>query len=146
MKFSVGALAGALIVAAATGCGGGGGGATSATGPTGGTNGSAGGNVPACASNTICMRFSSSGTTYTGADAGTGSFTPSNLTVAAGSTVTFSNASGVAHDVVFDAAAPQGGNIGVISSGTQSRTFTASGTYPFHCAIHEGMVGTVTVQ
>jgi plastocyanin len=34
----------------------------------------------------------------------------------------------------------------VISSGTQTRTFTAAGTYPFHCAIHEGMTGTVTVQ
>jgi plastocyanin len=29
---------------------------------------------------------------------------------------------------------------------TFSRTFTAAGTFPYHCAIHPNMVGTVIVQ
>jgi len=136
------AAAVALIVAAVTGCGGAGGAAV--TGPGGGTNtGGGGNNNSSCGTNTICMSFSSTDA-YSGT--GTGSFTPTSLTVTAGSTVSFTNNSGVAHNVVFDANAPAGGDIGVISTGTQTRTFTTAGTYPFHCAIHEGMTGMVTVQ
>lgn len=134
--------AGALIVAVAAACGGGG---AAVTGPSGGTNGSTGnppGNSSGCGTNTICMQFSAPDAYSTG----TGSFSPSVLTVTTGSTVTFSNNSGVAHNVVFDASAPAGGDIGAISSGTQSRTFSTAGSYPFHCTIHAGMTGSVTVQ
>jgi plastocyanin len=31
-------------------------------------------------------------------------------------------------------------------NGTYSVTFTAAGSYPYHCAIHPNMVGTVTVN
>jgi plastocyanin len=135
------AVAGALIVTVAAACGGGGGAAV--TDPGGTTPG--GGNPATCGTNTICMQFSAADT-YSTTGSGTGSFAPATLTVATGATVTFANTSGVSHDVVFDAAAPQGGNIGVINSGTQARTFTAPGSYPFHCNIHAGMAGTVTVQ
>lgn len=133
--------AGALVIAVAAACGGGG----SATGPAGGNNGSGGGPGGSCAANTICMLFSAS-STYGATDPGNGSFSPATLTVARGSTVTFSNNSGVAHDVVFDAASPPGGDIGVISAGSQTRTFTTAGLYSFHCTIHAGMSGSVTVQ
>ena len=125
--------AGALIVAAAVACGGGG---ATVTGPTGGPTGAS------CGTNTICMQF----TAPDAYSAGTGTFAPSALTVTTGSTVKFTNNSGVSHNVVFDAAAPTGGDIGVISSGTQTRTFSVAGSYPFHCTVHQGMTGTITVQ
>lgn len=137
---------GSLVVAILSGCGGGGAAssttAPSSNGATGGTSG--GTNSGTCPANTICMIFSAPDGYSAGT--GNGSFAPANLTVSTGSTVTFSNNSGVAHNVVFDGATPPGGSIGVISSGTQARTFTAAGAYPFHCAIHEGMAGTITVQ
>jgi plastocyanin len=136
--------AGALVVALVGACGGGGA-ASSITGAGGGGGGSggAGGLGPSCPANTVCMFVSQSGTYTSVTD---GSFAPSNLTVAKGASVAFANSSGVTHNVVFDGAAPTGGDIGVISSGTQTRTFPQAGTYPFHCMIHEGMVGAITVQ
>jgi plastocyanin len=32
------------------------------------------------------------------------------------------------------------------STGTYTRTFTTAGAYPYHCTIHPGMAGSVTVQ
>ena len=83
-------------------------------------------------------------TSYSGT--GTGSFSPTSLTVAKGTTVTFTNNSGVTHNVVFDNAAPAGGDIGSISSGSQTRTFATAGSYPIHCTLHVGMTGSITVQ
>lgn len=81
------------------------------------------------------------------------SFRPTSATVATGATVVWVNDSGVEHNVVFDnpgAAQAVGsgnsGNIGSISSGSQSRMFSTPGTYNFHCTIHAGMNGSVTVQ
>jgi plastocyanin len=138
----------AMVMGVAAACGGGGGGAAvtgpSGATPTGGSNGGST-NQSGCGTSTICMLYTPSDA-YTATGTGTGSFSPSSLTVNAGATVTFSNPSGVAHNVVFDGTAPVGGDIGVISSGSQTRTFTTAGTYPFHCAIHDGMSGTVTVK
>lgn len=141
MKRNVRAIAAALIVVASAACGGGG--ASAATGPSSGNPG----NKPApsqsgCGTNTICMLFTA-GDAYS---SGTGSFSPTSLTVSSGTTVTFTNSSGVAHNVIFDGAAPTGGDIGAISSGSQTRTFSTVGSYPFHCTIHAGMTGTVIVQ
>lgn len=85
-------------------------------------------------------------------------FAPNNITVPANTTVTWNwdSCTGdpggyggygtcVAHNVTFD----DGSNIssGSQSSGTFSRTFTASGTYKYHCAIHgSAMSGQVVVQ
>ncbi len=83
-------------------------------------------------------------------------FTPTDLSVARGVTVTWTwdSCSGggtygstetcVAHDVVFDDAAAGSGSQ---SGGTFTRTFSAAGTFPYHCAIHgAAMSGKVVVQ
>jgi plastocyanin len=76
------------------------------------------------------------------------------ITVGVNTAVTWTNDSGVQHDVIFsDPTAPQAvgngnsGNIGLHTSGTSQRQFAAAGTYPFHCTQHPpGMIGTVVVQ
>ena len=72
-------------------------------------------------------------------------FQPSSVTITAGGTVTW-NIGGTAHNVTFDNAAPTGGDIATAANATVSRTFPTAGSYPYHCTIHGGMNGTVTVQ
>jgi plastocyanin len=71
-------------------------------------------------------------------------FQPTTLTVARGATVSFENNSGVTHNIVFDAGTVT--DIGVISSGTVTRTFATAGTFALHCTIHAGMNASITVQ
>ena len=73
-------------------------------------------------------------------------FTPKNLTIARGSTVTFAWRDGdTAHNVVS-----QGTRrfepIGIRETGSQSRTFTKAGTYRYVCTLHPGMAGRITVR
>ena len=71
-------------------------------------------------------------------------FNPQRLTVSAGSTVTWTNNDTTAHT---STATDGSWNSGTIAPGaTFSRAFPARGTFPYHCTIHPGMVGTVTVQ
>ena len=76
-----------------------------------------------------------------------GSFDPAELNVTKGASITFENNSGVVHDVVFDAPKdPLIADIGTIQNGqSTARTFGASGTWNFHCTIHNGMTGKVVV-
>lgn len=70
-------------------------------------------------------------------------FDPSATTVPVGSTVTWTWAQGaVVHNVMFD----DGQKSADQSTGTYTRTFTTAGAYPYHCTIHPGMAGSVTVQ
>jgi plastocyanin len=81
-------------------------------------------------------------------------FFPTSASAAVGAVVTWVNGSGTTHNVTFDnpgAAGPAtaggpSGSTGDFDSGTQSRVFNTPGTYPFHCTIHPGMTGTLTVQ
>jgi plastocyanin len=70
------------------------------------------------------------------------SFKPQTDTVAAGTTVTWTNSDGVAHTVTSNASAFNSGNIA--PAGTFSFTFTTAGTFPYTCTIH-GMTGTIVV-
>jgi len=72
-------------------------------------------------------------------------FEPPSVAITAGGTVTW-NFAGTAHNVTFDNAAPQGGNIATIANSSVSRTFANPGTYAYHCTIHGGMNGEVKVQ
>lgn len=72
-------------------------------------------------------------------------FTPANITISKGTTVTWTNKDAVAHTVT-ETDGKTGPNSGNLAQG-KSFTFTFDnvGTYQYHCAIHPDMVGTVTV-
>ena len=70
-------------------------------------------------------------------------FSPQIVDITRGGSVTFSNPSGVPHDVDFGVA---GLNIPVHSSGQTTRTFANAGTFAYHCNLHSGMTGTVFVH
>jgi len=70
-------------------------------------------------------------------------FTPAELTVPVGATVTWTNRHGARHDVV---AADGTFTSPLFGEGeTFSFTFTAPGEYPYVCSIHPGMEGTIIV-
>lgn len=71
-------------------------------------------------------------------------FIPANLTVAAGTTVTFTFES-VTHTVTFTTAGAPA-DIPASSNTSVTRMFSTPGTYNFHCSIHTYMTGSVTVQ
>jgi plastocyanin len=72
-------------------------------------------------------------------------FTPPQITVAKGGTVTWTNNDDVAHTVVADLGnGPSSGNIEPGS--TYSYTFTKTGSVQYHCSIHPSMRGTIVVQ
>ena len=72
------------------------------------------------------------------------SFALGTLTVAVGTTVTWTNPNDIPHTVVS--------TDGVFKSKVRdtdekfSYTFTKAGTYPYFCSIHPKMTGTVVVQ
>jgi plastocyanin len=71
-------------------------------------------------------------------------FSPADLSVAPGTTVTWTWAAGaVEHNVTFE----DGAHSATQSSGSFPRTFSAAGTFPYHCTIHgaTAMHGSVTV-
>ena len=74
-------------------------------------------------------------------------FTPATLSINAGQTVTFAFGS-VGHNVTFDSpnAATPADIPGVNSNVNVDRTFSAAGTYRYHCTIHPVMVGSIVAQ
>jgi len=74
-------------------------------------------------------------------------FSQATITVAAGTTVTWTNKDGTAHTVTSDSGDPVAFDSGSIApGGTYQFTFTQTGVYPYHCTYHPHMTGTVTVQ
>jgi plastocyanin len=73
------------------------------------------------------------------------SFLPPSLTIGTGAQVIWTNQqTGVTHRVAADDGSYLSQNLP--SGATFSQTFTAPGTYTYHCAIHPFMTGSVTVQ
>jgi plastocyanin len=80
-------------------------------------------------------------------------FTPAHLTVAAGTTVRWTNKGAVPHTVTSGASSRSSDNPGALldrnlpAGGTVEMTFTTAGDWPYFCRYHEGMgmAGTVTV-
>lgn len=71
-------------------------------------------------------------------------FSVPSIQVSAGTTVTWTWASNaVEHNVTFNDG-PTSGNRG--ANATFTRTFASAGTFSYHCTIHSGMNGTVTVK
>jgi plastocyanin len=122
-----------LALAVFGGCGGGGGGTPTATPAAG---------VPTAtpAVQAITCDATGTGTPVAIADF---AFSPASVTVAVNGFVTWTNSDSAAHTVTFDS----GPNCGTLANGaTQTAQFTVAGTYPYHCAIHSSMKGTVVVQ
>ena len=71
-------------------------------------------------------------------------FSPKTLSVKQGTTVTWTNKDATTHTVTSD-------NGGFTSSGNLSQnetyqvTFNTVGNFPYHCAIHPSMTGTIGV-
>ncbi len=71
-------------------------------------------------------------------------FNSSNITVPKGTRVTWVNNDSMTHTVTGTPGGPSSGNLG--KGGTYSFTFNTVGIFNYHCAIHPGMVGTVTLK
>jgi plastocyanin len=71
------------------------------------------------------------------------SFTPTNITVAVGGTVTWTN-----HDVTAHTSTSTNGgwNASLAPGGVFSRAFPTAGTFDYRCTIHPTMSGTITVK
>ena len=74
------------------------------------------------------------------------SFSPSTLTIARGTTITWRNDDGSVHTSTSDSTGWDTGN--VPSGSSRTTTFNTPGIFRFHCIYHSamGMVGTITVQ
>jgi plastocyanin len=132
MNFFVRTIGVVAVAALLVSCGGGGGDATATTTPGGGGGGGGGGSG-SCTGGDFCMNAAT--------------FSPTTLSVAHGSTVTWSNSSAITHNVTFDNPSNvTGGNIPDFASGSQTRSFPVAGTYHFICTIHgPTMSATLTV-
>jgi plastocyanin len=76
---------------------------------------------------------------------GNQSFAPEPATMRVGQSVAWRNADSVTHNATQDANRFATSNLG---AGATSSPITMStpGTFTYHCSIHPGMVGTLTVQ
>jgi len=71
-------------------------------------------------------------------------FSPASITVAPGTTVTWTNRDSAGHTVTADDGTFDSKRL---SNGSSfSETFTTAGTYTYHCAIHPSMTATIVVQ
>jgi plastocyanin len=103
-----------------------------------------------------CSKSSLYGTTATGTPGGTGgpganevwiqgsAFNPSTITVAAGTTITWTNKDAVSHTVTSNTAL-FGSNL-ISPNGTYINMFSSVGTLPYHCNVHPSMTATVIVN
>jgi plastocyanin len=68
---------------------------------------------------------------------------PADLAVAAGGSITWTNADSAPHTVTFDDGPCASGTIG--AGGSATVRYDVAGTFAFHCAIHPTMTGTLVV-
>lgn len=74
-------------------------------------------------------------------------FTPPQISIQKGGTVTWKNNDNIAHTVINDlnnVGGPASGNIEPGS--TYSFTFNKTGSFQYHCSIHPSMRGTIVVK
>lgn len=74
-------------------------------------------------------------------------FCPASRTVSSGATVTWTNLDGITHTSTSDVSSTEtwsSGNLG--NGGSFAHQFNTPGTFPYHCAVHPGMQGTIIVQ
>jgi plastocyanin len=71
-------------------------------------------------------------------------FSPTSLTVTAGTTVVWENQESAVHTVTSNTGVFESGDMG--KKDKFSYTFTDVGSYPYHCRHHSGMNGTIIVE
>ena len=73
------------------------------------------------------------------------SYAPNPVTMRVGQTIAWRNADSITHTATQDGAGFSTGSVaaGATSAATMMST---AGTFTYHCTIHPGMVGTVSVQ
>lgn len=71
-------------------------------------------------------------------------FQPATIAIAAGSTVTWTNAGALPHTATSDTGAFDSGILS--AGGSFSTTFTTPGLYAYRCLIHPAMLGAVQVS
>ena len=71
-------------------------------------------------------------------------FQPAAITVAVGTTVTWTNNDSASHTITADDGSFTSDTLA--TGATFSHTFDTAGTVTYHCSIHPSMTGTVTVQ
>lgn len=71
-------------------------------------------------------------------------FSPAELTIARGTTVTWVNRDGTDHSIVSEDGSVLSPAMG--DGDTFSFTFTAAGVYPYICGFHPEMAGTIVVE
>lgn len=72
-------------------------------------------------------------------------FDDATLTVKKGTTVTWTNKDSVSHTITSTTGSELASSTLAVG-GTYSHTFTATGTFTYHCTFHPSMTGTVIVQ
>jgi len=73
-------------------------------------------------------------------------YSPKNITVKVGTTVTWTNQDSVKHDVMSDNNSAEAPSSELLAKGeSYSFTFTKAGTYNVHCTPHPYMKATITV-
>ena len=125
-----------LVLAACSG-----GGSSAAPSPGGGASAPAAASEPA-AGGAACTVSTETGTvavTIKGF-----AFNPNAISAKVGEVVGFVNNDTTAHTATLDDDSCSTDNIAAGAS--MSLTFSAAGTYPFHCKIHPNMTGTITVS
>ncbi len=78
-------------------------------------------------------------------DRGSSSYAPNPTTMRVGQSVAWHNADSIAHDSTQDSGRFQTGTLNAGATST-AITMSTAGTFTYHCTIHPGMVGTITVQ
>jgi plastocyanin len=73
------------------------------------------------------------------------SFAPNPGTMRVGQTVAWRNADSITHNATQDANRFATSNLGAGATSSPI-TMSTAGTFTYHCTIHPGMVGTITVQ
>jgi plastocyanin len=71
-------------------------------------------------------------------------FGPATLEVPVGTSVTWTNQDSASHTATADDGSFDSKSLG--TGQTFSQTFSAAGTFAYHCSIHSSMKGTVTVK
>jgi plastocyanin len=71
-------------------------------------------------------------------------FNPGTITISVNTSITWTNKDAVAHTVTSDSGLFDSGTVN--ANGTYSHSFTAVGTFLYHCTVHPSMVASIVVK